>query len=410
MKNFSKLLATLSLSTILVAGCSTASTSSSSSVSTSAAQTPINLKVWGAQEDQVLLKALVTDFIAANPGKTWNITFGVVSEGDAKTQVLGDIELAGDIFSFPNDQLIDLANAGALYEITRNKDAIIAANGAGSIEASTIDGKLFAYPTTADNGYFIYFDKRTITPTQAGKLDDILAAANAADAKFAYGVSNSWYLAGFFLGAGNTIGVDDAGKGLVDFNNTTGLNVAKTIETLVASPAFFNTGDNDVIINGFKNRTFAAAVSGTWLASGVTEALGENMGVAKLPTMTLNGQQVQMGSFAGYKLMGVKRTTKHPSEAMQLAEFLTNEQSQITRFQVRALGPSNKVAAASEAVLKNPVIAALSAQGAYATSQKYVPGNYWGPAEAFGATLVSKDYGGKTLQELLDKLVADVQA
>jgi arabinogalactan oligomer/maltooligosaccharide transport system substrate-binding protein len=400
MKNFSKFLATLSLASILVAGCATVDEGPA----------VINLKVWGAQEDQVLLKALVSDFKDANTDKTWNITFGVVSEGDAKTQVLGDIELAGDIFSFPNDQILDLINAGALYEITRNKAAIIAANGAGSVESATVDGKLYAYPTTADNGYFLYYDKSKVSEAQAGRLDDILTAANAANAKFAYGVSNSWYLAGFFLGAGNTIGIDAAGKGVVDFNNAAGLNAAKVVETLVKNPAFINTGDNDVIINGFKNGTFAGAVSGTWLASGMTEALGANLGVAKLPTMTLNGQQVQMGSFAGYKLMGIKRTTKHPLEAMELAEFLTNEKSQLTRFEIRKLGPSNTVVASSSAVLENPVIAALSAQGAFATSQKFVPGTYWGPAEALGATIVSGDYGGKTLQELLDKVVADIKA
>ncbi len=64
-----------------------------------------------------------------------------------------------------------------------------------------------------------------------------------------------------------------------------------------------------------------------------------------LPTFTMNGEQVQMASFSGYKLKGVNTLTAFPEEAMALAEWLTNEESQIKRFEVRAPGPSNIKAA-----------------------------------------------------------------
>ena len=42
--------------------------------------------------------------------------------------------------------------------------------------------------------------------------------------------------------------------------------------------------------------------SGSWDATAVREALGDNMGVAALPTYTLDGEEKQMYSYAGPKL------------------------------------------------------------------------------------------------------------
>ena len=41
------------------------------------------------------------------------------------------------------------------------------------------------------------------------------------------------------------------------------------------------------------------------------EALGDNMGVAALPTFTLNGEEKQMMSYAGSKAIGVNPNTEN---------------------------------------------------------------------------------------------------
>ena len=110
---------------------------------TSAMAETVALKVWGAQEDQALLGELIEGFKAANPETAWDITLGVVGEPDAKTRYLEDPAAAADVFAFANDQLRDLVNADALYEVTRNKDAIVAANSAGSVESATLNDILY---------------------------------------------------------------------------------------------------------------------------------------------------------------------------------------------------------------------------------------------------------------------------
>ena len=362
----------------------------------------VTLKVWGAQEDQEMLTGMIEEFKAANPGTNWTIELGVVGEPDARTKYLEDPEAAADVFAYPNDQVMDLVNAGALYEVTINKDAIIAANIQSAVDSATVDGKLYGYPMTADNGYFMYYDKSVFTEEDVKSLDKMLEVANAAGKKVFMDVSNGWYIASFFIGAGNKFEMVD-GKQVLDFNNETGVKVGEAIKAFTASPAFL-TGDDNVLKAGLGS-TIAAGVSGTWNATDISTILGANYGATKLPEYTLGGVATQMGSFAGFKLMGVNSLTEFPEEAMALAEFLTNEANQVKRFEVRGLGPANKNAASNAAVLANVALSALAKQAPYAMSQNSVAGTYWGPAEAFGLALENKDYT-MSIQEMLDALVA----
>jgi arabinogalactan oligomer/maltooligosaccharide transport system substrate-binding protein len=366
----------------------------------------VKLKVWGSNEDQALLKEMVEAFKVANPGKTYVIEYGVVGEPDAKTRYLEDPEAAADVFAFANDQLKDLVSAGALYELSGQfKDSVLKEHGEGSVGSATLNGKLYAFPMTADNGYFLYYDKSVIDAESLKSLDGILAAAQKAGKKVFMDLSNGWYIASFFLGAGGNLGIDANGKQVTDFNNANGIAAGEAIKAFAAHPAFL-TGD-DAVLTGGMGTVIAAGVSGTWNAKAMKEKLGANYGAAKLPTFTLAGKQVQMSSFAGYKLVGVNKLTKYPVDALSLAAWLTNEANQLKRFQVRGLGPSNSAVASSPEVLATPELAALAQQGAYAVSQNDVLGNYWSPAEAFGALMEAKDYS-KSIKEQLDAMVAQI--
>jgi arabinogalactan oligomer/maltooligosaccharide transport system substrate-binding protein len=92
---------------------------------------------------------------------------------------------------------------------------------------------------------------------------------------------------------------------------------------------------------------------------------------------------------------------------MELAEYLTNEESQARRFEVLGYGPSNINVANSDAVASDPALKALAEQSQYAISQ-HVNGAYWTPAEAFGAELEGHSTGD--LQTMLDQLVEQATA
>lgn len=371
---------------------------------TPAEKEKITLKVWADQGELELIEKLCNEFAATHTEKEYTFEYGAVGAADGKTRYLEDPAAAADVFLFADDQLVDLVKADALYEVTRNTDAIIAANTPGSIGAASYEGTLYGYPMTSDNGYFLYYDKSVFTEEDLATLDGILAAANAAGKQVHMDVSNGWYLASFFLGNGCTLTIED-GKQVIDFNNANGLAAAEAIRAFCNDPAFV-TGDDSVLAGGIGD-AIACGVSGTWMATAIQEKLGENYGCCKLPTFTCDGKQVQMGSFLGCKIYGVNSQTAYPVDAMELAEYLTSEAAQIERYKALNYGPSNVNALADETIASNLALQALSAQSEFAISQM-VLGGFWTPAEAFGAELEA--HSTADLQTMLDQLVAQALA
>lgn len=365
----------------------------------------VTLKIWDGQDDQEILRELCEEYAAQHPENTYTFEYGVVGTADATARYLEDPAAAADVFIYPDDQLIRLVQADALYEVTRNSDAIIAANSQGSVNAASYQGVLYGYPETSDNGYFLFYDKSVLTEEDVQTLDGILAAAEKAGKKFNFDVANGWYLASFFIGNGCVITLDENGNQICDFNNEKGLAAAEAVQAMCNHPAFL-PGDQN-ILTGTIGDSVCAGVCGTWVADAVKERLGDNYAACKLPTFTCDGEQVQMGSFGGCKILGVNTQTQNPVEAMQLAEFLTGEYAQMRRFEVRGYGPSNIAVANSEAVAADPALAALAAQSEYAITQLII-GDFWTPATAFGNELIANREND--LQSLLDLWVAQTVA
>lgn len=387
----------------------------------------VSLRVWGGEEDQNLLKELVEKFKTTYPDQKFNIEIGVESESTAKDTILTDVEAAADVFAFASDQIVDLNNAKALANI-EDMDAALqnyakksiadvkAANGDGSVEAASIDGKLMAFPMTGGNGYFLYYDSSVISDEDAATWDTLLAAADKAGKKVGMTLASGWYDASFFYGAGFTTGLNDDGTTAIDFNGTskdgyTGVQVTQSMLNIASNKAFMAIADGDVS-NQIAGGTLAAVVSGTWDADNAQKAFGDGYAAAKLPTYTLDGKQVQQGSVSGYKFLGVNAYSKNVGWATVLAEFLTNEESQTTRFEQRQLAPTNKKVAASDEVSKNVAIAASGAQDAYGVIQT-VSAKYWDPAKTFGEMIAQGSISAtdeKAIQDALDTMVEGAKA
>lgn len=366
----------------------------------------IALRVWAAEEDQTLTNELIEQFKEANPDQTFDITVGVESEANAKDDILVDPTAAADVFAFASDQLIDLVDAGVLQAV-QDVDAVSSQNVAGAVEAATVDGTLYAYPMSADNGYFLYYDSNVVTdPTN---WDAILTDCAAAGKKAGMVLASGWYNAGFFYGAGFTTVLNDDGSTAMDWNGTSadgikGTDVVDGMLAIATNPAFLPITDGDTA-NQIATGELGAIVSGTWDAAAVQEAFGDGYAACALPTYTCAGNQVPMGSAAGYKMIGVNANSAQVGWAMELAKFLTNEQSQETRFAERQIGPSNIAAGESDEVKANVAIAAVTAQNGANGVVQIVGSGYWDPSKAFGEIIAQGNPDGTDVQTLLDNLV-----
>ena len=66
-----------------------------------------------------------------------------------------------------------------------------------------------------------------------------------------------------------------------------------------------DSGGASVNSNGFNDGTVAAGFDGNWNTAADMQALGDNFGAAKLPTINVNGQAKQLVPMQGYTQLGV---------------------------------------------------------------------------------------------------------
>ena len=371
----------------------------------------VELNLWGAAEEQELLLQMAQEFVDMYADQVdMTIYVSVVSESEAKDLVLRDLQGGPDVFVFCQDQLDDLVRAGALEALPGNLSGDVSTrNDAGSVNTCTYDGSLYAFPMTSDNGYFMYYDKSVFSEEDLTSLESMLDAAAAAGRKVAMDLNNAWYLYSFFAGEdlGLYVTMNADGTSSSNWNSETGLAVCQAIMDLASHPAFLNASDTESY-EGLQNGTICAIVNGTWYRNTISEAWGENYGACKLPTYQVNGRAVQMGSFCGNKLVGVNAYSDNTDWAMLLADWITNEQNQMRRFEVRGLGPSNINAAASPAVQSDIALSALLAQSPYATAQD-VSGAFWNPISTLGRELAEGGLSRNDLEALLAECVTAME-
>lgn len=377
------------------------------------------LKVWAPDAALDTFKAQCDAFIAQYPDAGIKIEVVAQGEGDAATNVLNDPDAAADVFSFVCDQLNRLNDAGVIMPVNTNLAAdVTARNSKESVGAATLNDLLLAYPETGDNGYFLYYDKSIVTDEDAKTLEGIFEACRKANKKFIMDAGNGFYSCIFpFTGGLKIEGLEGEDGDIQKFNDYDEAEVVATLEAFAKlfheySDIFFST-DVSKIPSGFAEdpSTCAAGIDGSWDAAAIQNVLGENFGAAKLPTINVNGEDKQMISLHGYKLLGVNARSKYPNAAQLLADYLSGEQCQLERAQKNSWGPSNTVAAADEAVTTNPAISAALAQSVYSIPQINMSSTFWDPMGTLGNNLFKEDakYDTATLTALLDKTIANVR-
>ena len=362
----------------------------------------IQLTVWGSAAQEATLKEMVEQFKQANPDTKYNIKVGISEEDMAYSNVSKDPSAAADVYCYSNDQLIPLLRVGALARIGGSYLENIKANNSaesvasGSLAYGTADEKVYGYPYASDNGYFMYYDKSFVSDEDVATLETIISVCKEKGKRIGWALDVPWYTAGWFFAFGGTYNVeynDNYTEKSVDinFDKENGIKASKAMAKLTDknNNVFAGKGtDNSTIITGFSTHTMAVAVSGTWNAKKLQEILGENYGVCKLPTVTVDGETKQLSSFKGYKLMGVNPHTKNPAEAHKLAQFLSGEAMQRARFDKHLVGPTNNVVANTDEVKNDPTFLVLKEQNEFAVDQVSVPANFWEPLKNYGLNII----------------------
>ena len=352
-----------------------------------------DIKVWVAEAIVDLTKTQIANFNKTNDqGITINATVEAVGEGDAATSMTQDVANGADLFCFAQDQTARLIQAGALSQLGVAATEWVKTNhDKASVSAVTSGDALYGYPLTSDNGYFMYYDKSVIKESEVGSLEALIAACEAAGKNFSFELENSWYTVAFFFATGClSEWKTDADGAFIDvndnFNSDAGKIAAEGMKKLLTSNSYVNSSATSDFAAAVPS---AVVVSGTWNYENAKELLGDNMGVAELPSFEVGGKSYHLGSFNGCKLMGVKpqADAKRAAALNQLAQYLTGETCELERFTANGWGPSNVAAQGSDAVKAAPHLTALMAQNNYSRPQGQIHGSWWDIAKVIATSI-----------------------
>ena len=340
------------------------------------------IKVWVADAIVDLTDAQIKRFNETNEdGIVFKYTIEKMGEGDAASSMVQDVEAGADIYCFAQDQLSRLLTAKALAKLGQGAAKIVAENyDPDAVTAVTVDDVMYAYPLTADNDFFMYYDKSVIPEDAVDSLEKLIEICEKEGKYFSYDLKNVWYSAGFFFGTGcvSSWVMDGEGnaKGVVDdFNSDKGLIALKGMKKLLDSNAWNNSSE----VSSFESNS-AIVVSGIWGSATAKKILGDNLGYADLPSFEVDGESYHIGSYFGFKLMGIKPQEDPVKNAAlnKLAQYLTGKECSLERHDSNGWRPAILEGQEDESVKNDPLLVnGVNAQREYSVIQSAISGAWW---------------------------------
>ena len=374
----------------------------------------VRLMVWSPSEDQSQssgqwLQTCCERFAEMHP--EWDITFvyGVADEASAATAVAQDPEASADVFLYANDTLTTMTDAKALAKFGgKYADELKATNSETLLDSLTLDGYIYGVPFTT-NTWYMYYDKRVFSEEDVKSLDTMLEKGVVS-----FPFVNSWYLPAFYFGNGCTLFGDGTQEELgANFGGENAVEVTEYLVDLAANPNFKIDQDGSGLA-GLRDGSIHAIFSGSWDAAAVREILGENMGVAALPTYTLNGEEKQMYSYAGSKAIGVNTSTDYMVQAVELAMYLGSAEAQQLHYELRGVIPCNTELNEDPAIAADEVVRAQN--DTFDRTSKLQPfvaqmNNCWTPVENMGKAIrngtVTKENAAEQTKAMNDAMNSD---
>lgn len=428
-KSICAVLLTAAMAATCLAGCGNDSGSSQSGGSTSGGEgtsggaaggetQDVSLKVWCPQNqiDTGTMTKMEENFQAAHPEYNITWTTEVVGEDKCQDEVLKDVGNAADVFLFASDQLPQLVDAGAIAQLGGATEEMVKNEIAESVSATVMqDGKVFGIPFT-HNTFFMYYDKTLLDENDVKTLEGIMAKPTADDVyNFYFESAGGWKLGCYYYGAGCSI-FGPEGSDLsagVDWNNATGLAVTNYLIDLINNPkcAF----DGEITVSELiESHRLGAWFDGSWNYELYHGTLGDDLGMAVIPTFNPDGTDHQLLGFYGSKAIGVNAHSKNMAAAVQFAAFIGNEENQLLRYELSQQVPANKAAGENEKVKADPIATVLIDESNNASvaqpSNSVFSARYWSYAGAIPTEIRSGAITKDNAQEKLDAFVSSMTA
>lgn len=297
----------------------------------------ITLTVWEDVNNIPMLETLATQFLAdyANTypsAPAIDIVF--VEEKEAKA--VSDLSLDGpsgngpDLFAFVHDTLSsavsnDLIAPNMYHQETK------ASHLEESVKAFTYQNILYGYPITSESITLMY-DKSKLSENDVSSMENLLASGQ----KVVWDVANTDSSAYYAFGVMNDVNLFGNGTQANQLNLATPKAVANMTALSTTYKNMITNATPDSALTIMQAGEAAAVISSPYLWSSVKAQLGNNAGIATLPTINGDAQR----PFSGYKGYGVSRYSKNPHIAHAFASYLVGETAQRYRFIQKGILPT----------------------------------------------------------------------
>ena len=370
----------------------------------------VTLKIWAPanQIETGIMEKMCESFQIAHPELNIRFVQEIIGEDTVTSQILRDVTEAADVFFFANDQIEDLRQAGAIARLGGNTEIMIHSTMPQTVvDTVTVEGKTYGIPFT-HNTFFMFYDKTLLDENDIRSLDLIMGKPTADNVyNFMMDPAGGWKGGAFYYGAGLTIyGADQVSyEEGCNWNNDIGIAVTEYLIGLMNNPKCIQSDDARVEELAGEHR-LGAWFDGAWNYDMYKEVLGDNLGLAPLPTFTAGGETYQLRGFYGSKAIGVNAQTRYMEEAVALAAFLANEEMQILRFEESAQIPTNKNAGESQAIQSDELAVVIMTQADIAAVMQPTNANfgahYWSNAGALFTEIRSGILHRENVREKMD--------
>lgn len=370
---------------------------------------PVELTLWGASEDNALLKKMVENFEKEYEGQAqFQISVEAVEEADCQDAVLENMADAADVFIFRDKQLAPLVAAGALSPV-QVPDAVERESSEYAFAAASFNDELYAYPMATTSGYVLFYNKEFVTAQEAGTIDSILYKVETLGKKFAMDWSSADILYHFFGCADMYLRVSEDGRSNeANLNTSVGVNHGKEVAqglVDIAYNQYFVSQTVEESMEAAKTDEVVAFIANAELYEDIKAIWGDNCAVGKMPYFQMPNGQLEMGSILEYRMVGVNNYTAHEDWAHTLATYLTSEESQMLRLKENGDRPCNLTAVASTDATSDPIIKAVNAHEKFSITWNALPG-YEEAFAGFGQWMIDCDF--EPYEDLTDEESGDI--
>ncbi|WP_416149002.1 extracellular solute-binding protein [Salipaludibacillus sp. HK11] len=367
---------------------------------------PESIEIWANDEEfqYAAIEHLVEEFEAEH-GIDVTVTPVQMADQDEAFELDGPSGIGPDLLFQPHDRLGNLTAQNLLAPMEID-EAEFANYTEDAVNAFTLDGEIYGAPLVMENTA-LYYNKSIIeeipaTMEELYDLSEELTDVGNDEYGFLFEALNFYHVYPWMGGHGGYVFNQDA-EGNYDPEDI-GLANEGSVEAYAEVQSLFDRGllprsiTEDVLNGLFTEGNVGAVLSGPWYLASFTEALGDDLGVAPLPTLS-NGEDPT--PFAGVKGWLLSDYSENKYWASQLALHLTSADSQSYYF-----AETGEIPARPDSDVDNPLAEGFLEQSQTATPMPNIPemGQVWDPME----DSLEFNADGEDPQEVLEEAVEDI--